>query len=527
MKVLIADKFALEGQQIFEQAEGLEVVYLPGLSDTELLAEVADADALIVRGGTAVTEEVFAAADKLKVVGRAGISIENMDLVAANRKGVIVMNTPFGSTTTTAEHTIAMLLSLARNIPAADASIKAGRWEKERYLGTEVSGKTLGIIGAGKIGRLVVERALGLKMQPIVYDPYLSEEAVRQMGAEQVDYDSLLAESDFMTLHVPLNAETHHLLDADAFDQVKPGCRIINCAMSGLIDEDALAAAIRNKKVAGAALDIFDTEPLSEENPLWLMPEVICTPHLRAATADAQINVTVQIARQVVDFLQRGIIVNGMNVPSISAELLAEMRPYIELAEKLGSFEAQLHGRGLEKIAIEYAGDVTRHPVEQLTMAVLKGLLTPMYGSMVNYVNAPHLAQENGIEIVDMRSTVTGGFENSIRLTVTDADGEHSVGGALFNADDYRIVTVDGYHVEAFPEGNLLVICNQDCPGVIGTVGQVLSEAGVNIAMMNLSRRKIQGKAVSLVNVDSRIPEEVLQQLRDTDFILSAVQVSL
>ncbi len=527
MKILIADNFALEGQQIFEQAEGLEVAYYPGLSKEELLVEVADADALIVRGGTAVTEEVFAAAKQLKVVGRAGLSIENMDLIAANRKGVIVMNTPFGSTTTTAEHTIAMLLALARNIPAADASIKAGRWEKERYLGTEISGKTLGVIGAGKIGRLVIERAIGLKMHPIVFDPYLSEEAVRQMGGEQVDFDRLLAESDFMTLHVPLTTETRHLLDAEAFEKMKPGCRVINCAMSGLIDEAALVAAIESEQVAGVAIDIFDTEPLTKQNPLWMMDKVICTPHLRAATKDAQINVTVQIAHQVVDFLQRGIIVNGVNVPSISAELLSEMRPYIELAEKLGAFEAQVHGRGLKKVRIEYAGEVTRHPVEHLTTAMLKGLLTPMYGSMVNYVNAPHLAQENGIEIVDMRSTSTGGFENSISLTVVDADGEHRVGGALFSADDYRIVSIDNYHVEAYPEGALLVIYSQDCPGVIGMVGQLLADAGVNIAMMNLSRRKIQGKVVSLVNVDSRIPEETLQKLREQEFILSAVQVYL
>jgi D-3-phosphoglycerate dehydrogenase len=527
MKILIADNFALEGQQVFERADGLEVAYLPGLSHEELLVEVADADALIVRGGTAVTEEVFAAAKQLKVVGRAGLSIENMDLAAANRKGVIVMNTPFGSTTTTAEHTIAMLLALARNIPAADASIKAGRWEKERYLGTEISGKTIGVIGAGKIGRLVVDRAIGLKMQPIVYDPYLSEEAVRQMGAEQVDFDHLLAQSDFMTLHVPLNAETRHLLGAEEFEKMKPGCRVVNCAMSGLIDDAALIAAVRTGQVAGVALDIFDTEPLTVQNPLWAMDKVICTPHLRAATTDAQINVTVQIAQQVVDFLQRGIIVNGVNVPSISAELLAEMRPYIELAEKLGAFEAQVNGRGLKKVCIEYAGTVTRHPVEHLTTAMLKSLLTPMYGSMVNYVNAPHLAQESGIEVVDMRSTATGGFENSICLTVVDTDGEHSVGGALFSVDDYRIVSVDDYHVEASPDGHLLVIYNQDCPGVIGTVGQVLADAGINIAMMNLSRRKFQGKAVSLVNVDSKIPDDVLQRLRDKEFILSAVQVYL
>jgi len=527
MKVLVADRFAQEGLEILQGAAGIELAYHPGLTDAELLEQVVDADALIVRGGTRVSEEVFAAARQLKVVGRAGISIENMDLAAASRKGVVVMNTPFGSATTTAEHTFAMLMALARNIPAASASIKAGRWEKDRFLGVEVSGKTLGVIGAGKIGRLVVERGLALKMRPLVFDPYLAEESVRQMGAELVDFDRLLFESDFLTLHIPLNGETRHLLNADVLARVKPGCRIINCAMGGLIDEEALAEAIRNGQVAGAALDVFDVEPLPQDNPLWKMDEVICTPHLRAATVDAQINVTVQISRQVVDFLQRGVIVNALNVPAMAGEQLGEMRPYLDLAERLGAFQSQLSARGLQRIVIEYVGDVIRFPVEPLTMAVLKGLLTPIHGSMVNYINAPHLARESGIEIVDMRSTATGGFDNSIRLTVIGSDGEHSVAGALFGQDDYRIIEVDGYHVEAVPDGHLLVICNQDRPGVIGAIGQILAEAKVNIAMMNLSRRKIRGRAISLVNVDSRIPDAALQALRDQDFIDSAVQVNV
>lgn len=527
MKVLVADKFAPEGLAILEEAAGIELAYHPGLTDDELLQQVVDADALIVRGGTRVSEEVLAAAGQLKVLGRAGISTENMDIATATRKGVVVMNTPFGSATTTAEHTIAMLLALARNIPAADASIKAGRWDKDRFLGVEISGKTLGVIGAGKIGRLVIERAIGLKMRPIVYDPYVAEEVVRQMGAEQVELEALLAEADFVTLHIPLNGETRHLLNAELLAQIKPGCRIINCAMGELIDEAALAESIRSGRVAGAALDVFDTEPLAADNPLWTMDEVICTPHLRAATVDAQINVTVQIARQVVDFLQRGVIVNALNVPAMAGELLAEMRPYIDLAERLGAFQAQLHARGLQRIIIEYSGDVLRYPSEPLTLAVLKGLLTPIHGSMVNYINAPHLARENGIDIVESRSSTTGGFDNSIRLVVVGSEGEHSVAGALFSRSDYRIVEVDGYHVEAVPEGHILVIYNQDQPGVIGAIGQILAEAGVNIAMMNLSRRKLHGRAVSLVNVDSRISETTLQALREHASILSAVQLQV
>ncbi|PLY01578.1 MAG: phosphoglycerate dehydrogenase [Desulfuromonas sp.] len=527
MKVLVADKFAIEGLRVFEEADGIELDYQPGLSDAELIARVADAEALVVRGGTRVSEAVLEAGKNLKVVGRAGISVENMDLDVANRKGIVVMNTPFGSATTTAEHTIAMLMALARQIPAASQSTKAGLWEKEKFLGVEISGKILGIVGAGKIGQLVVERAIGLKMRVIVYDPYVSEETIRQMGAEQVDFDTLLAESDFITLHVPLNPETRLLFDAETLAKVKPGSRIINCAMGGLIDEDALAESIRSGQVAGAALDVFAQEPPDKNNPLWAFEQVICTPHLRAATIDAQVNVTVQIARQVIDFLRSGVIVNALNVPAVSADVLNEMRPYIELAEKLGAFQAQLYARGLEKITVEYAGAVTRQPVEQLTMAVLKGLLTPIHGSMVNYVNAPHLASEAGIELVDARSTSTGGFSSMIRLTVVGAEGERSVAGAMFGEDDYRIVSINKHHVETVPEGHILVIHNEDKPGVIATLGQVLAEAGINIAMMNLSRRKIQGKAVSLINVDSEIPEHVLETLRAKDFILSAVQVSL
>jgi D-3-phosphoglycerate dehydrogenase / 2-oxoglutarate reductase len=527
MKVLVSDKFSAEGLRVFEQAKGIELAYHPGISSADLLLAVADADALVVRGGTQVTEEVFQAAGKLKVVGRAGIGIENMDMEAANRRGVVVMNTPFGSTTTTAEHTIAMLMALARQIPEASHSTKSGLWEKNRFLGVEIAGKTLGVIGAGKIGRLVVERALGLKMRVIVFDPYLAEDRVRQMGAEPADFDELLARSDFLTLHIPLNTETTNLLNDETLARLKPECRIINCATGGLIDEQALARAIREGRVAGAAIDVFAKEPPEPDNPLLGLEQVICTPHLRAATLDAQVNVTVQMAQQIVDFLRGGIVVNALNVPSISADLLAVMRPYVELAERLGSFQVQLFAKGLQKITIEYAGSVTGHPTEPLTLALLKGLLTPIVGSMVNYVNAPHLARERGIRVVEAKSSSTDGFANMIRLSVAGTDGESSVCGAVFSERDYRIVQVDGYHVEAIPEGHILVLHNDDRPGVIGFIGQVLAEARINIAMMNLSRRKIKGKAISLINVDSRIPEEVLDTLRSNEHILSAVQVKL
>lgn len=527
MNVLVSDIFSAEGLAVFEEAAGIELDYRPGISSEDLLQAVRNADALVVRGGTRITAEVFDAAPRLKVVGRAGIGIENLDLEAANRKGVIVMNTPFGSATTAAEHTIAMLLALSRQIPEANHSTKDGLWENKRFLGVEITGKTLGVIGAGKIGGLVVERALGLKMRVVVHDPYLPEEIVHKQGAEVVDFETLLARSDFISLHVPLTAETANLLNAETLARLKPGCRIVNCAVGGLIDEAALAAAIERGQVAGAALDAFFEEPPKADNPLLSMEQVICTPHLRTATIDAQINVTVQVARQIVDFLQKGTVSNALNMPSINAERLSEIRPYVELAERLGKFQALRGIKGLHQITIEYAGSVTEYPSRPLTNALLKGLLEPIVGSMVNHVNAPHLARERGIQVVEKSCDTSQEFANLIRLTVSGSNGDSSVGGAVFGGDDYRIVRVDDHHVEAVPHGHILIMHNEDRPGVIGCIGQVFGEAGINIAMMGLSRRKIQGRAISLITVDSKIPEAALQQLRANPHIISAVQVSL
>jgi D-3-phosphoglycerate dehydrogenase len=527
MKILVSDKFSREGLEVLEQAEGLTLDYQPGLSPEQLKEAIVDADALIVRGGTQMSEEVFLAARQLKVVGRAGVGTENMDLDAANRKGVIIMHTPFGSATTTAEHTIAMVLSLARQIPSASHSTKEGNWESDRFLGVEVSGKTIGVIGAGKIGRLVVERVLALKMIPIVFDPYLAKETIRMLGAEQVEFQDLLTRADFITLHTPYNNDTANLLNEETLAKTKPGCRIINCATGGLIDEEALAAAIRSGHIAGAAIDVFTKEPPGMDNPLLGLEPVICTPHLRTATMDAQVNVTVQVARQVVDFLQRGIIVNAINVPSISADLLSTLRPYIDLAERLGSFLTQLYAKGLEEARLEFAGSVTNFPVEPLTMAALKGLLAPMVGPEVNYINAPHLARERRIRVTETRSQRTEGFASMIRLTILGTDGEHSVCGALFGKQDYRIVSVNGFNVEAVPHGHLLVLFNEDRPGIIGFIGQVLGDAGINIAGMNLSRQAINGLAVSLINVDSPIPDDVLDKLRAHPHIPDAQQIVL
>jgi D-3-phosphoglycerate dehydrogenase len=527
MKVLVSDKFPREGLLILEQAEGITLDYQPGLSEQQLLSAVADADALIVRSGTQVSAAVFQAARRLKVVGRAGVGVSNLDLEAANRKGVVVMHTPFGSTTTTAEHTIAMILALARQIPMASASTKRGLWESERFLGIEVAGKTLGIIGAGKIGRLVVERALALKMLPIVYDPYLAEDSISLLGAEQVEFDELLSRSDFVSLHTPRNEETANILNCDTVAKLKPGCRVINCATGGLIDEEALADAIRSGQIGGAAIDVFAKEPPGPDNPLLGLEQVICTPHLRAATSDAQVNVTVQVANQVVDYLKHGIIANAVNVPSISAELLQTLQPHITLAERLGSFLAQLYGKGLEEVRIEFSGTVTNHPTEPLTMAALKSILSLMIGAEVNYVNAPHLARERRIRVTETRSQSTRGFSSLIRLTLVGSTGEHSVCGAMFGEADYRIVQVNNCSVEAIPDGYLLVLFNEDRPGIIGFIGQVLGDAGINIAGMNLTRQASDHQAVSLINVDSCIPDTIMDQLSAHPHIVAAQQIQL
>lgn len=527
MRVLVSDKFPNEGLQLLEQAEGIELDYQPGLTAEQLLVAVATADALIVRSGTPVTEAVLMAAPQLKVVGRAGVGTGNLDLEAATRRGVVVMHTPFGSTTTTAEHTIAMVFALARQIPLANQSTKSGEWASERFLGIEISGKTIGVLGGGKIGRLVIERALALKMRPIVYDPYLTEDTVRRLGAELVDFEDFLTRSDFVTLHTPLNAETANILNSDTLSRVKPGCYIINCATGGLIDEIALAAAIKSGRVAGAAIDVFAKEPPEKGNPLLKLDQVICTPHLRTATRDAQVNVTVQVSRQVIDFLNKGVIVNAVNVPSISADLLATLRPHIELAERLGSFQAQLYGKGLEEVRLEYSGTVTQYPTEALTMAALKGILTPMVGPEANYINAKHLAKERHISIVETRSHTTRGFSSMIRVTVVGADGEHALCGAMFGQNDYRIVQVNGCFVEASPHGYILVLFNEDHPGIIGFIGQLLGEAGINIASMNLTRQSLDGQAVSLINIDSCIPDETLEKLRAHRHIVAANQIVL
>jgi D-3-phosphoglycerate dehydrogenase len=527
LRVLISDNFSQEGLQVLTESDGLTVQYRPGISPQELLERIPEVDALLVRGGTAVTEELIQAGTNLKIIARAGIGVENIDMVAANRRGIIVTNTPTGSTTTIAEHSIAMMMALARLIPQAHMSVRQGRWESSSFLGSEISGKTLGVIGGGKIGRRVIEYARGLHMRVNLYDPYLSEEIIKRLGASKVPLNELLNTSDFVSLHVPLSLETEQLINADSLAQLKPGCRLINCAVGGLINETDLIEALQNGTLAGAALDTFAMEPPQSDNPLLTMENIICTPHMRASTIDAQINVTVQAAHQVVDFLTTGLVRNALNVPSINADLLDTLRPYLRLGENLGSFLAQLLHKPFESIDIEYAGDPAQMTTEPLTMSILKGLLTPIIGSRINYVNAQHVARERGIRVSETRRNVAEGFSNMIVLTVSGDQGCQTVRGALFNNQEGRIIGIDDYSVEAIPTGTTLVVQNHDRPGVIATLGTLLAEAEINVASMNLSRRKINGKAMSLLTVDHKIPESTMEKLRDNSNILSAIQIEL
>jgi D-3-phosphoglycerate dehydrogenase len=527
-RVLVADKLAPQGMQILRAAAGLQVDEAVGLKPPELAAKIAPYHGLIVRSGSTVTAEVIAAAANLRVIGRAGIGVDNIDVEAATKKGVVVMNTPAGNNITTAEHAISMMLALARSIPQATASMKSGKWEKGRFVGSEVFNKTLGIVGIGNIGSLVAERALGLKMRVIAYDPFISAEAAQRLGVELVDLDELYARADFVTIHTPLTPETRGLVGAEAFAKMRPGVRIINCARGGIVDEPALAAAIGSRKVAGAALDVFSQEPPPADHPLLKLDQVICTPHLGAATDEAQINVAIAIAQQVVNYLTGDIIQDAVNVPSISPELLDILGPYLTLGEKLGSLQAQLLPAAPSEIDIEYAGEVAAYDVKSLTLAVLRGLLNRVLDSnVVNYVNAPAIARERGIKIVESKTSQSKGFLNLVTVSISTAKGTSIVAGAVFGQRVIRLVRINDFFLDSDPEGYILMLHNRDVPGVVGAVGTLLGEAKMNIARLELGRERIGGMAISLIHVDEAIPDAVMDRLRTLPNIVSAQLIRL
>ncbi|GIW45343.1 MAG: D-3-phosphoglycerate dehydrogenase [Candidatus Binatia bacterium] len=527
-RVLVADKLAKPGLDILRACPEIELEQSASLKPSELRAKIKPFHALIVRSGTTVTAEVIEAAENLKVIGRAGIGVDNIDVEAATKKGIVVMNTPAGNNVTTAEHTISMMLALARLIPQATASMKAGKWEKSKFIGAEVFNKTLGIIGMGNIGSLVAERALGLKMRVIAYDPFISREVAQRLGVELTSFEDVLERADFLTIHTPLTNETRGLIGAAAFARMKPGVRLVNCARGGIVDEQALHDAIVSGKVAGAALDVFAQEPPPPDHPLLKLEQVICTPHLGAATEEAQINVAVAIAQQVVNYLTRGVIQDAVNVPSMSPELLQVLSPYLTLAEKLGSLQGQMLTQAPTELAIEYAGEIAEYDVKALTLAVLRGLLNRVLeSSVVNYVNAATIARERGIRVVEAKTPQPKGFSNLITVTATTESSVNVVAGAVFGQKVVRLVRINNFFLDADPEGYILMLHNRDVPGVVGAVGTLLGEAKINIARLELGREHVGGLAVSLVHVDDPVPPAVLEKLRQLPNIISAHLIKL
>ncbi|HZR83758.1 MAG TPA: phosphoglycerate dehydrogenase [Candidatus Binatia bacterium] len=533
-RVLVSEALAPEGLAILRASSEISVDERGVLKRDEIVPMIGEYDALIVRSGTKVTADVIAAGSRLKVIGRAGIGVDNIDVPAATRRGIVVMNTPGGNNVTTAEHAISMMLACARHIPQANASLRAGKWERGKFLGSEVTGKTLGVIGLGNIGRVVADRANGLQMRVVAYDPFVTEEN-KPLAVELVSLDDLLARSDFVTVHVPLTNETRNLIDAAALAKTKRGVRVVNCARGGIVDEAAVADAIRSGHVAGAAFDVFAEEPPPADHPLISLPQVVATPHLGASTGEAQVNVAIAIAEQVVAFLTRGAIISAVNMPALTPEQREVLGPFLVLGEKLGALTAQLCsvdtppcGGAPVDVAIEYRGDVADHPTKTITAAIIRGLLVPILGADLNYVSAPVIARERGIHVSETLSMQPGDYRNRIAVKVKFSSGTtHEVAGAVFGRSTMRLVKLNNFFLEAVPEGYILMLYNRDVPGVVGRVGTLLGHHRVNIAGLELGRERIGGQAVSLFHVDDPVPDQVLAELKKQPDVISAALLRL
>ena len=522
-KVLISDKMSSRAEAIFKE-RGLEVDVMTGMRPEELKGCIGEYDGLAVRSSTQVNSEIITAAVNLKVIGRAGIGIDNIDVSAASTKGIVVMNTPFGNSITTAEHAIAMIFSLARDIPLANTSTHAGKWEKANFMGVELTAKTLGIIGCGNIGAIVADRALGLKMKVIAYDPYLSGERANDLGVEKVELDELFPRADFISLHTPMTDATRGIINAESFAKMKDGVRIINCARGGLIVEADLKVAIEMGKVVGAGIDVFEVEP-ARENILFGMDKVIVTPHLGASTDEAQVNVAMQVAEQISDYLLDSTVVNSINMPSVSAEDATKLAPYLKLAEQIGSFAGQVTETAIKKVQIEYCGQAADLNTKPLTAVVLKGLLTPLLES-VNMVSARSIARERNIEISEVTCDVLDEYQTKITLTVTTEAQTRALSGTLFAGDKPRIVEIKGIAIDAELGPNMLYITNEDEPGFIGALGTTLGENNINIATFNLGRNKEGGDAIALIEIDGPISEGITDKVRGIPHVVRATSLS-
>jgi D-3-phosphoglycerate dehydrogenase / 2-oxoglutarate reductase len=520
MKILVSDSLSKQGVELLEKA-GFTVVVKTKLPKDELFKEIKDADGLIVRSGTKVTAELIAAAERLKVIGRAGSGLDNVDTPAATRRGIVVMNTPGGNTVTTAEHTMSMICAMSRRIPQATASMKAGRWEKEKFMGVELYNKVLGIVGVGQIGGYLAKLAQGLGMNVVAYDPYLSEERAQKMGIAILELDELFGSADIISVHTPLTPETKGIINAQAIAKMKPGVMIVNCARGGIVHEGDLVEALKSKRVAAAAFDVFEDEPVKPDHALLSLDNVICTPHIGASTTEAQENVAVGIAEQIVDYFTKGIARGAVNIPSVPPDLLPRLQPYLSLSEQLGLLQTQLCEGGLERVTVEYSGEVATLTVAPMTIAVLKGLLSPIMEAPVNYVNAPIVAKERGIEVKEVKSSDAGDYTSLIRVRVEAGKRSHQVAGTLYHKKDPRVIEIDQFKVEVVPEGHMLFIHNIDRPGVIGMVGKVLGDNNINIVRMQCALEKRGGNALLIIGSDMAFPPAVLEKIKSSDNILS------
>ncbi|MGD9739034.1 MAG: phosphoglycerate dehydrogenase [Bauldia sp.] len=520
-RVLISDQLSETAVGIFK-ARGVEVDYQPDLGKDKdaLLRIIGDYDGLAIRSATKVTEKIIDAATRLRVIGRAGIGVDNVDVPKATAKGIIVMNTPFGNSITTAEHAIALMFAVARQLPAADASTQAGKWEKNRFMGVELQGKTLGVIGCGNIGSIVAERGIGLRMRVVAFDPFLSVERAQAIGVEKVELAELFRRADIITLHTPLTDMTRNIIDAKAIAQMKTGVIIINCARGGLVVEEDLAEALRSGKVGGAGVDVFTTEP-AKESVLFGAPNIVCTPHLGASTGEAQENVAIQVAEQMADYLVSGAVTNALNMPSISAEEAPRLTPWVRLAEQLGSFAGQLTETGLMGVRLEYEGAASELNTRALSAAALAGVLRPLLQS-VNMVSAPTMAKDRGIKVEEVRRDQQGAYEGYIRLTVLTERQERSVAGTVFSGGRPRVIQIKGINMEAELAGQMLYVTNRDRPGFIGRLGTVLGGEGVNIGSFNLGRSGPGEDAISLIQVDQPVTDAVLAKVKTIDGVVQA-----
>jgi D-3-phosphoglycerate dehydrogenase len=526
MKVLVSDNLGEVGIKMFQEEPGIEVDVKTGLTPAELKKIIGGYEALVIRSATKVTEDILEAAVNLKVVGRAGIGLDNVDIPAATKRGVIVMNTPTGNVVTTAEHAIAMMMSLTRNIPWGTSSLKAGTWEKKKLQGREVFNKVLGVIGFGKIGSIVADRARGLKMQVVVHDPFVAPEQVEKAGFEPVSLDELYRRSDYITVHVPKLKDTTGLLNKAAFDKMKDGVMIINCARGGIVDEADLNEALRSGRVAGAALDVFENEPPGV-CPLFEIDRVICTPHLGASTLEAQSNVAVQVAEQIIAYLKNGTVINAVNVPAVSGAVLEKIGPLLTLADRMGCLLAQLSAGPIKEVVIEYAGDFQELDLSPVTTAVLKGLLTPMVKDTVNFVNAGVLARDRGIKVTETSLAATEEYINLITVRAIADEGTSKVAGTIFGQKDPRVVNINNFRLEMHPQGRFILIHNHDRPGAIGSIGTLLGNNKINISRMRVGQEQGGDKTMIFLRTDQIIPDEVMEKLRALPLIITVTPFEL